>query len=80
MTWSSGFKSARSLWLDGVCVGFVDTPELAAEIVAAMNTVGAATREAEALAAEDRNYFACHFCSGLAAHTADCQRPNRDSL
>ena len=36
-TWRVGRKLGRTLYRDEVCVGMVDTPELAAEIVAAMN-------------------------------------------
>lgn len=35
--WRVGTKLGRTLYRDNVCVGMVDTPELAAEIVAAMN-------------------------------------------
>jgi hypothetical protein len=36
-TWRVGRKLGRTLYRDDVCIGMVDTPELAAEIVAAMN-------------------------------------------
>lgn len=35
--WRVGRKLGRTLYVDDVCVGMVDTPELAARIVAAMN-------------------------------------------
>ena len=35
--WRVGRKLGRTLYKDDRCVGMVDTPELAAEIVAAMN-------------------------------------------
>lgn len=35
--WRQGAKVGRTLYRDGVLVGLVDSPELAAEIVAAMN-------------------------------------------
>ncbi len=35
--WRVGRKLGRTLYRDGTCVGMVDTPELAAAIVAAMN-------------------------------------------
>jgi hypothetical protein len=36
-TWRVGRKLGRTLYVDGVCVGMVDTPALALAIVAAMN-------------------------------------------
>jgi hypothetical protein len=36
-TWRVGRKLGRTLYRDEVCVGIVDTPEIAAEIVAACN-------------------------------------------
>lgn len=42
--WSSGTGAlARILYRDGAAVGMVDSPEIAAEIVEAMNRVGALT-------------------------------------
>jgi len=35
--WRTGRKLGRTLYRDEVCVGMVDTPELAAEVVAALN-------------------------------------------
>lgn len=35
--WRVGRKLGRTLYRDDVCVGMVDTPELAAEIVVALN-------------------------------------------
>ena len=35
--WRTGRKLGRTLYLDEVCVGMVDTPELARAIVEAMN-------------------------------------------
>jgi hypothetical protein len=35
--WRVGRKLGRTLYFDDVCVGMVDTPELAARIVARMN-------------------------------------------
>lgn len=35
--WRVGTKLGRTLYRDGVCVGMVDTPEIAAEIVTEMN-------------------------------------------
>jgi hypothetical protein len=35
--WRVGRKLGRTLYRDDVCVGMVDSPEIAAEIVAAMN-------------------------------------------
>lgn len=37
MTWRVGTKLGRTLYRDEVLVGMVDTPEIAVEIVAAMN-------------------------------------------
>lgn len=37
MTWRVGRKLGRTLYRDDACVGMVDTPELAAQIAAAMN-------------------------------------------
>lgn len=37
MSWRVGRKLGRTLYRDGECIGMVDSPELAAEIVAAMN-------------------------------------------
>lgn len=47
--WRVGRKLGRTIYRDWVCVGMVDTPELAAEIVAAMN--GAAPNDREGIAA-----------------------------
>jgi hypothetical protein len=38
-TWRVGRKLGRTLYKDDQCVGMVDTPELAAEIVRAMNLI-----------------------------------------
>ena len=46
--WRVGRTLGRTLYRDGRCVGMVDTPELAAEIVAALN--GAAPNDREAIA------------------------------
>lgn len=45
--WRVGTKLGRTLYRDGVCVGMLDTPELAREVVAALNAapVSAATVE-----------------------------------
>lgn len=37
MTWRVGRKLGRTLYRDEVCVGMVDTPEIAAAIIEAMN-------------------------------------------
>lgn len=46
MTWRVGTKLGRTLYRDEVCVGMVDTPELAAELVEAINAAPVRT-EAE---------------------------------
>ncbi len=43
MTWRVGNKLRRTLYRDDVCVGMVDTPELASAIVEAMNAAQPAT-------------------------------------
>jgi hypothetical protein len=48
-TWRVGRKLGRTLYCDDVCVGMVDTPELAAEIVAAMNKDQLAVTSARAV-------------------------------
>lgn len=45
--WRVGHKLGRTLYRNDHCVGMVDTPELAAEIVAALN--GAAPNDREAI-------------------------------
>lgn len=47
--WRVGTKLGRTLYRDGVCVGMLDTPELAREVVAALNAapVSAATVECD---------------------------------
>jgi hypothetical protein len=37
--WRVGRKLGRTLYLNDQCVGMVDTPEMAADIVAAMNAI-----------------------------------------
>jgi hypothetical protein len=37
VTWRVGRKLGRTLYRDEVCVGILDTPEMAAEFVTAMN-------------------------------------------
>lgn len=39
--WRVGSKLGRTLYRDGICVGMVDSPEIAAEIVEAMDAVRA---------------------------------------
>jgi hypothetical protein len=46
MTWRTGRKFGRTLYRNEVCAGMVDTPEIAAEIVEAINRL----REAEYIA------------------------------
>ena len=48
MSWRVGTKLGRTLYVDDLCVGMVDTPELAAAIVAAMNGAAAVEHEARA--------------------------------
>jgi hypothetical protein len=57
--WRVGQKLGRTLYRNEVCVGMVDTPELAKEIVAAMNGVAPDDREgiARALTREANRIF-----------------------
>jgi hypothetical protein len=45
--WRVGTKLGRTLYRDEVCVGMVDTPEIAAAIVAAMNREDERAQDAE---------------------------------
>jgi hypothetical protein len=56
--WRVGTKLGRTLYKDGQCVGMVDTPELASEIVSAM------TRLDEILRAEFPNHDLLPGCGG----------------
>ena len=53
--WISGTEAlARILYRDGAAVGMVDSPEIAAEIVEALNTVDAARRVWERVSVDGR--------------------------
>lgn len=57
--WRVGRKLGRTLYLDDVCVGMVDTPELAERIVRAMYSLdviaGATNWSAEQILAEAKD-------------------------
>jgi hypothetical protein len=57
--WRVGRKLGRTLYRDDRCIGMVDTPELAAEIVAVMNSAAPNDREwiAAALTKEANRIF-----------------------
>ncbi len=75
--WRVGTKLGRTLYKDDRCVGMVDTPELAAEIVSAM------TRADEMLRAEFPDYDMLPGCGGPSIMDApggpvcSCGQPSR---
>ena len=75
--WRVGTKLGRTLYRDDRCVGMVDTPALAAEIVSAL------TRADEMLRAEHPDYDMLPGCGGpynttaSSGPTCSCGEPSR---
>jgi hypothetical protein len=58
--WRVGRKLGRTLYKDDVCVGMVDSPEIAADIVASMNVVGVCRHCGKKV---DAGYNCCASCA-----------------
>lgn len=77
MTWRVGTKLGRTLYRDEVLVGMVDTPELAAEIVARMNRTEAEQAVLDAMGDVPEQALRRHVAE---ATTCDLPEPCRAEL